>query len=61
MFCYLNGMLIYNYTFDYPREYSFNYFKITKEHNCCYDFLHFQSVDNATFICNISQKNMLIK
>ena len=61
LFCYLNGMLIYNYTFDYPREYSFNYFKITKEHNCCYDFLHFQSVDNATFICNISQNNMLIK
>ena len=51
LFCYINSLLLYHYVFDYPTEYSFNYFKITKENNCCYESLHFHSIDNSTFKC----------
>lgn len=52
VFCYLNSLLLFHYIFNYPSSVGFNYFKITKENSCCYDILHFESINNSTFICN---------
>lgn len=48
IFCYLNSFLIYNYSFNFPPEYSFSYFKISKERNCCIESYYI----NNTNICD---------
>ena len=54
----MNSLVLYNYIFNYPSEYSLNYFKMTKEQNCCYEYLNFNK--NTTFNCQYIIENKFL-
>lgn len=58
LFCYLSSFTIFNYIFNYPSKYSFNYFKIIKEESCCYDLLN--NNKNTTFECEYLQESKFL-
>jgi hypothetical protein len=58
LFCYLSSFTIFNYIFNYPSKYSFNYFKIIKEESCCYDLLNHNK--NTTFECEYLQESKFL-
>ena len=59
LFCYLNAMLVWNYTFNFPASFKLNYFEMNNVESCCYDKYMFNE-KNTTFICDRLYENKFI-
>lgn len=58
LFSYVNSLLLFNFIFNFPSKYSFNYFKFVDEESCCYESK--QINNNATYICKSVYENSLL-